>query len=122
MKEGKLFQYNNTAVNKRVCRARVREREGYYYAIKEKVQFIQLFCCYSQYWVHMAVHKLSPVFPLKFLWLTFLEDVYHGRFGPRQHKIPEEKKYICLWHMLLAFEKPNKTQRKEHERWSRVSE
>lgn len=52
----------------------------------------------------MAVHKLSPVFPSKFLWLTFLKDVSHGRFGPRQHKIPEEIKYVCLWHMALAFD------------------
>lgn len=52
----------------------------------------------------MATHKLSPAFPLKFPWLTFLEGVYRGRFGPRQHKIPEERKYICLWHMLLAYE------------------
>lgn len=69
----------------------------------------------------MAIHKISPVFPLKFLWLTFLEDVSHGIFGPRQHKIPgeikymfvfgtwqhkipEEIKYVCLWHMALAFD------------------
>lgn len=47
----------------------------------------------------MAIHKISPVFPLKFLWLTFVEDVSHGRFGPRKHKRPREIENVCLWHM-----------------------
>lgn len=119
--ERKKTQYNNTATNAWVCRARVMERKGHYYAVKEKMQFIQLFCCYSLYWVHMAIHKLSPVFPLKFLWLTFLEGVYHGRFGPRQHKKPEEKTHLSLAHVTGIW-KPKKTQRKEHERWTRERE
>lgn len=64
----------------------------------------------------MAIHKLSPVFPLKFLWLTFLEGVYHGRFGPRQHKIPEERKYIRLWHLLLAYKNQKKRHKEKHMR------
>lgn len=50
----------------------------------------------------MAIHKLSPVFPLKFLWLTSVEDVSHGRFGPRQNKRPKDIKHICLRHMVLV--------------------
>lgn len=56
----------------------------------------------------MAIRKLSPVFPLKFLWLTFLKDVSRGRFGPRQHKIPEERKYMFVfgtWHWHLTTKK-----------------
>lgn len=50
----------------------------------------------------MAIHKLSPVFPLKFLWLTSVEDVSHGRFGPRQNKRPKDIKHTCLRHMVLV--------------------
>lgn len=50
----------------------------------------------------MASHKLSPVFPLKFLWLISVEDVSRGRFGPRQHKRPKDIQYVCLRHMVLV--------------------
>lgn len=67
----------------------------------------------------MAIHKLSPVFPLKVLWLTFLEDVSHGRFGPRQHKIPEEIKYMFVFGTWqLAFD--NQTRQIEKNKRERI--
>lgn len=70
----------------------------------------------------MAIHKLSLVFPLKFLWLTFSEDVSHGRFGPRQHKIPEDIKiHVCLWHMALAFDNQKRQTEKKRENRGKMS-
>lgn len=70
----------------------------------------------------MASRKLSPVSPSEFPWLTFLEDVSHGRFGPRQRKIPEEIKYIFVfgtWHLTT---KKDKQKRRSRNRESRREE
>lgn len=69
----------------------------------------------------MASRKLSPVSPSEFPWLTFLEDVSHGRFGPRQRKIPEEVKYIFVfgtrhWHLTTKKDKQKRNRNRESRR------